>query len=127
MKTPSDDPTRFIPLPSADLHILMALASGDKHGYAIMQQVAGETNGQVRLGPGTLYGAIKRLREAGVIAESKRSATRAEGGERRRCYRLTALGRKVLSAELDRLAAVFRIARAAGLVSARLPAAESAL
>ena len=112
------DVTRYLPLQQADLHILLALEQGEKHGYGIMQQVARETNGQVRLGPGTLYGAIKRLRSAGFIAECKRrpNQTNTED-ERRRYYRLTALGRSVLLAELDRLASVVRTAAAAGLLS----------
>jgi DNA-binding PadR family transcriptional regulator len=111
------NPIRFLPLQQADLHILLALGRGDMHGYAIMQQVAEETNGQVRLGPGTLYGAIKRLRTAGLIAECKRRAGRKTDDERRRYYRLAPFGRKVLSAELDRLASIFRTAVTAGLVS----------
>jgi DNA-binding PadR family transcriptional regulator len=118
------DPTRFLPLQQADLHILLALGSGDKHGYAIMREVAEETNGQVRLGPGTLYGAIKRLRSAGLIAETKRRPSRKLDDERRRYYRLAPFGRKVLSAELDRLAAVIRTAVTAGLVSQNLLPAE---
>jgi DNA-binding PadR family transcriptional regulator len=118
------DATRYLPLQQADLHILLALAQGEKHGYAIMQQVAEETNGQVRLGPGTLYGAIKRLRTAGLIAESKRRPSSQTDDERRRYYRLALLGRKVLSAELDRLASVMRTAVTAGLVSQKLLGVE---
>ena len=121
------DPTRYLPLPQADLHILLALAQGEKHGYAIMQHVAQETNEQVRLGPGTLYGAIKRLRTASLIAESKRRPGQMKtDDERRRYYRLTSLGRNVLLAELDRLASVVQTAVRAGLVSQRLPSLEGA-
>ena len=118
------DPIRYLPLQQADLHILLALAQGEKHGYAIMQQVTDETNGQVRLGPGTLYGAIKRLRTAGLIAESKHRPSRKADDERRRYYRLASLGHKVLLAELDRLASVVRTAVAAGLISQHLPGVE---
>lgn len=111
------NPTQFLPLQQSDLHILLALGTGDKHGYAIMQQVSEETNGHVRLGPGTLYGAIKRLRGAGLIAESKRRPSRETDDARRRYYHLAPFGRKVLSAELDRLASVIRTAVAAGLLS----------
>ena len=118
------DPTRYLPLQQADLHILLALAHGEKHGYAIMRQVAEETNGQVRLGPGTLYGAIKRLRTAGLIVESKRRPSPETDDERRRYYRLTSLGREVLLAELDRLASVVRTAVTAGLFRQNLPGVE---
>jgi DNA-binding PadR family transcriptional regulator len=120
MDHPAYDATRYLPLQQADLHILLALAQSEKHGYAIMQQVAQETNGQVRLGPGTLYGAIKRLRTAGLIAESMRRPSSHTEDERRRYYRLASLGRKVLSAELDRLVSVIRTAATAGLVSQNL-------
>jgi DNA-binding PadR family transcriptional regulator len=119
MKNEADSPRQYLPLQQADLHILLALGRGEKHGYAIMQQVAEETNGQVRLGPGTLYGAIKRLRTAGLITESEHRPSRKKDDERRRYYRLASLGRQVLSAELDRLASVVRIAVTAGLVSPR--------
>ena len=118
------DAGRYLPLQQADLHILLALAQGEKHGYAIMQQVAQETNGQVRLGPGTLYGAIKRLRTAGLIVESKRRPSPETDDERRRYYRLTSLGREVLLAELDRLASVVRTAVTAGLFRQNLPGVE---
>jgi DNA-binding PadR family transcriptional regulator len=118
------DATRYLPLQQADLHILLALAQGEKHGYAIMQQVAEETNGQVRLGPGTLYGAIKRLRTAGLIAESKHRPGRKTEDERRRYYRLASLGHRVLLAELERLTSVVRTAVTAGLISQPLAGAE---
>lgn len=118
------DPIRYLPLQQADLHILLALAPGEKHGYAIMQQVAEETNGQVRLGPGTLYGAIKRLRTAGLIAEIKHRPGRKTDDERRRYYRLASLGHKVLLAELERLASVVRTAVTAGLITQPLAGVE---
>jgi DNA-binding PadR family transcriptional regulator len=82
---------RFLPLPHADLHILLALGATEKHGYAIMQEVAEETEGQVRMGPATLYSAIKRLRMAGLIAESSRRRDAKRDDERRRYYRLLPL------------------------------------
>jgi DNA-binding PadR family transcriptional regulator len=118
------DATRYLPLQQADLHILLALGRGEKHGYAIMQHVAEETAGQVRLGPGTLYGAIKRLRTAGLIVESKHRPSPKTDDERRRYYRLTSLGHKVLLAELDRLASVIRTAVTAGLFRPNLPDVE---
>ena len=100
----------FLPLTPAIAHILLALAEGDRHGYAIMQEVERITGG-TRMGPGTLYGTVKRLLAAGLIEESE------EGGggpqdERRRYYRLTKLGRQVLEAETRRLAVLLGAARA---------------
>jgi len=115
MKQPSD-PNRFLPLAHADLHILLALRATERHGYAIMQQVAEETNGQVRIGPATLYGAIKRLHTAGLIAESARRRDPKRDDERRRYYRLLPLGRRVLEAELLRLAVIVQTAVTAGLL-----------
>ena len=100
----------FLPLTPAIAHILLALAEGDRHGYAIMQEVERITGG-TRMGPGTLYGTVKRLLAAGLIEESE------EGGggpqdERRRYYRLTKLGRQVLEAETRRMAVLLGAARA---------------
>jgi DNA-binding PadR family transcriptional regulator len=116
MKSDSQDLIRFLPLPHADFQILLALRGSEKHGYAIMQQVAEETGGQVRLGPGTLYAAIKRLVAAGLIAESTARSDRKRDSERRRYYRLLPLGRRVLDAELARLVNVIELAAAAGFV-----------
>ena len=107
-----DMPKRSLdPLPSAAFHILLALADNDLHGYAVMRQVAEQTDGRVRLGPGTLYGSIKTLLEAGLIEELDETADAELGTERRRYYRLTTLGRKQATSEADRLAGVLRIAR----------------
>lgn len=94
------------PLPFAAFQILLALADGDLHGYGIMRQVAEQTEGHLRLGPGTLYGSIQSLLEEQLIEEVKAD------DERRRYYRLTAGGRKLARAEADRLASLLRIARA---------------
>ncbi len=99
------------PLPSAAFHILLALADRDRHGYGIMRQVAEETGGKVRLGPGTLYGSIKTLLEEGLIEERGESADPDLGDERRRYYRLSGAGRATVRAEADRMAAVLRVAR----------------
>ena len=90
-------------LPLPVLHILVALADGDRHGYAIMQEVAARTDGAVRLGPGTLYGSIKRLIEAELIEESHERPAPELDDARRRYYRLTTFGRRVLDAESERL------------------------
>jgi DNA-binding PadR family transcriptional regulator len=100
----------LIPLSPPVFHILIALAAGDQHGYAIMQEVSARTGGKVRLSPGTLYGCIKRMLEQGVIVELN-----AGDDERRRYYRLTALGRKVARAEAARLAESLEQARIHGL------------
>lgn len=96
----------LLPLSPQVLHILLALADGELHGYGIMQEVEERTNGTVKLGPGTLYGAIRRLREDALIEE------RPGGDERRRNYRLTAFGRRVARAEVERLEALYAAARA---------------
>lgn len=94
------------PLPSAAFQILLALAAGDLHGYAIMRQVEEQSAGRIRLGPGTLYGSIQTLLEEELIRE-------VDGDdERRRTYRLTAAGRKVARAEAERIADLVRVARA---------------
>jgi DNA-binding PadR family transcriptional regulator len=112
---PTDTGAR-LPLSPATLHILLALAGGSLHGYGIMQAVARDTEGRYKIGPGTLYDSLERLAEQGLVAEW--DAGEASGGRRRRHYRLTALGRRVLHAELDRLEAVIARARA-GLRPAR--------
>ncbi len=101
-----------IPVPV--LHILVALADGERHGYAIMQDVAARTDGAVRLGPGTLYGSIKRMLHDGLIEELDERPD--EDDVRRRYYRITPRGRRIAKEELGRLAALVRHARAAGLV-----------
>jgi DNA-binding PadR family transcriptional regulator len=95
-------------------HILLALADGPAHGYAIMQAVEHETDGAIRLGPGTLYGAIRRLRTDGLIEE-----TAGDAGVVRRCYRLTRRGRGVMQREARRLERLVESARARQLLPAR--------
>src|SRR5258708_30652224 len=111
------DPESLLPLPQAAFHIMVALAASERHGYAMMQEVADGTEGKLRLGPGTLYGSIKRMLEDGLIAEHEPRA--AAGDERRRYYRLTAFGRRVASAETARLESLYKQARAAGLAVKR--------
>lgn len=98
------------PLPSAAFQILLALAGEDLHGYGIMRQVAEQTGGRMRLGPGTLYGSIQSLLEENLIEEldSREDASH----ERRRYYRLTPAGRKLARTEAQRLADLLRVARA---------------
>jgi len=99
---------RFIPLKTNWFHIMLALATGEQHGYGIMQDVLNRTMGKVRLWPATLYGSIKRLIEAGLIEESNERPAPEFDDARRRYYRLTALGKSVLEAECDRLRELVR-------------------
>jgi DNA-binding PadR family transcriptional regulator len=101
----------FLPLKSQWFHILLALASAEQHGYGIMQDVLDRTAGKVRLWPATLYGSIKRLMEADLIEESPRRPAPELDDARRRYYRLTPLGRRVLNAECDRLQDLVRAIR----------------
>src|SRR5215470_10808018 len=100
------------PLPSAAFQILLSLVDEDLHGYGIMRQVAEQTEGRMRLGPGTLYSSIQNLLEANLIAELEPREDPGGGDARRRYYRLTSAGRKLARSEADRLADVLRVARA---------------
>lgn len=104
------DPQSLLPLTAAMFHVLVAMADGDRHGYAIIKDVAERTNGEVELGTGTLYGILKRLLAEGLAVESKRPAARNDD-ERRRYYRLTDFGKRVVGAETRRLEAMVRAAR----------------
>lgn len=104
------------PLPSAAFQILLALAGEDLHGYAIMRQVAEQTDGRLRLGPGTLYSSIQTLLEAKLIEELEPREDAALGHERRRYYRLAAAGRKLARSEAERLADLLRVARSRKLL-----------
>jgi DNA-binding PadR family transcriptional regulator len=97
------DALSFIPLKTNWFHIMLTLAGGEQHGYGIMQEVLNRTTGKVRLWPATLYGSIKRLIEADLIEESDERPAPEQDDARRRYYRLTALGRRVLDAECERL------------------------
>jgi DNA-binding PadR family transcriptional regulator len=99
------------PLPSAAFQILLALAEEDLHGYGIMRQVAEQTDGRMRLGPGTLYSSIQSLLEEKFIEELDPREDMKLGEERRRYYRLTSAGRKLARSEADRLAGLLRVAR----------------
>ena len=105
------DVVAYIPLKTNWFHILLSLAAGEQHGYGIMQDVLEQTTGKLRLWPATLYGAIKRLIEAGLIEESDVRPAPEEDDARRRYYRLTPLGRQVLDAECDRLNDLVRAIR----------------
>lgn len=106
------EPEAFVPLTPAVFHILLALADRERHGYGIMQDIAARTDGTMRMGPGTLYGSIKRMLADGLIEESGERPDPELDDERRRYYRLTELGRRVLGAEALRLDQLLRIAQA---------------
>jgi DNA-binding PadR family transcriptional regulator len=105
------DPEKLLPLTSSVFHILLALSDGDLHGYGIMQEVAEHTSGRIRLGPGTLYGAIKRLLSSGLIVEVDRRSGVEVSDERRRYYRLSNFGRQVLKAEVQRISKMVSVAQ----------------
>ncbi len=111
MAEAAQSPESFLPLTPAVFHILLALADGEKHGYAIMQEVEDVTEGKVHMGPGTLYGSIKRVLSAGLIEESDDRPDPTLDDERRRYYRLTGLGRAVLREEAERMAELMALAR----------------
>ena len=111
MKVANGMPSDLLPLPVSQLHILLALATGDKHGYAIMKEVEAFTLGAVKMGPGTLYGAVRQMLKAGVIEETSERPDPALDDERRRYYRLTGLGERTLDAEVDRIEQLARTAR----------------
>ena len=104
-----DDARRFLPLSPATLHILLALAGEELHGYGIMQEVARQSEGRYKLGPGTLYDNLQRMVDHGLVQEVSRRG--AGEDPRRRYYRLSSLGRTVLSGEIARLEGVVRDAR----------------
>jgi len=114
-KTPED----LLPLTPPVFHILLALSEGERHGYAIMQEVAADTGGSLLLGPGTLYGCLKRMLAARLVEESDERPDPDLDDERRRYYRITALGARTLRAEAERLANAVSAARARRLLSGK--------
>jgi DNA-binding PadR family transcriptional regulator len=110
------DPEPLLPLTPALFHVMLSLAGGESHGYAILKEVEERTAGEVRLSTGTLYGIIKRLLNEGLIEESRRRPAADDDDERRRYYRLTPFGRQVASAEAHRLEKVLAHARRKNLL-----------
>jgi DNA-binding PadR family transcriptional regulator len=109
-------PESHLPLTPATFQILLTLVDGERHGYAIMREVAERTEGAARLGPGTLYGSLKRLLEAGLVEEGSERADPELGDERRRYYRITKFGVSVARAEARRLDGMVRAARQKKLI-----------
>jgi DNA-binding PadR family transcriptional regulator len=112
-------PATLLPLPPATFHILLAVTDDDRHGYAIIQEVAARTAGEVRLSAGTLYRSIQRMVEQDLIEETAARPAREFDDERRRYYRITSFGRAVALAETERLQAMVLIARASGVAPRR--------
>jgi DNA-binding PadR family transcriptional regulator len=108
-------PGDLLPLSNASFYILVALVDADRHGYSILCDIAGRTAGKVKLNPGTLYTRIKRLHSDGLILELEERPAPEADDERRRYYRITPFGRRVVRAEADRLEGLLALARGAGL------------
>lgn len=103
MRSPQNTPSDFLPLPSAQFHVLAALGGGERHGYVIMEAVEELSGGLVRMGPATLYGTLKKLVDRALVEEVTDRPEPSDDA-RRRYYRLTGIGRDVCAAEADRLA-----------------------
>ena len=116
-------PRDALPLPVAQLHILLALASGDKHGYAILSEVEVLTEGAVSMGPGTLYGTVKKMLKARFIEETDERPDPELDDQRRRYYRITGTGRQVLDAEVSRMEQLAGAARLIQAAARRRPTA----
>jgi DNA-binding PadR family transcriptional regulator len=108
----AQSPHELIPLTAPVFHILLALADEERHGYGIMQDVAAQTGNTLQLGPGTLYGCLKRMLAAGLVEESDERPDPTLDDERRRYYRMTSLGKRVVRAEAERMAGAVTTARA---------------
>lgn len=119
------DPGEMPPLTPAVFHVLLALTGGERHGYAIMQEVAESTDGRMKMGPGTLYGTIRRLLEARMIEESDERPDPEMDDERRRYYRLTAIGQRAVKAEARRYAELAELARRKRLLGKPIRAARA--
>ena len=113
------NPDDFLPLTSATFHILLALADRERHGYDIMREVDERTEGKIRMGPGTLYGSIKRMLSDGLVEELDERPDPELDDERRRYYRLTDFGYRVATAEAERLAQLVKAAKKKKLLSVR--------
>jgi DNA-binding PadR family transcriptional regulator len=109
-----------LPLTPAVLHILLALVAKESHGYAIMKKVQSDSQGRVKMGPGTLYGSLSRMMNAGLVRESDRKVDPAIDDQRRVFYALTSLGRKALTAELQRYDDVVALAKRGALLPTNL-------
>ena len=125
MATRQAESEELPPLTPAVFHVLLGLVDKERHGYAIMQEVTESTKGGIKMGPGTLYGTIKRLLEARMIEESHRRPDPELDDERRRYYRLTAIGQRAVKAEALRYAAMAEVARRKRLIGKPVEAARA--
>jgi DNA-binding PadR family transcriptional regulator len=121
MAAPEPSVDDLLPLQPATFHILMALSEEDRHGYAIIQDIAARTDGAIRLSAGTLYRSLQRMLEQGLIEETEDRPAPDEDDERRRYYRMTKFGATVARAEASRLQELVRLARASGFVPRSAP------
>ena len=112
----------LLPLTAPVFHILLVLADGERHGYAIMREVERDSGGALQLGPGTLYGCLRRMLAAGLVDESEDRPHPEMDDERRRYYRITDLGARVVRAEANRLATALAAAQARRLFDRKAPA-----
>jgi DNA-binding PadR family transcriptional regulator len=119
MKDKQPEPESFLPLPAATLHILMSIAEEERHGYAIIQDVAARTGGEIQLGAGPLYRTIHRMLEDGLVVEVESRPATGRDDERRRYYRITPFGTAVARAEGRRLTQLVRLAREKGFAPGR--------
>src|ERR1700730_14046426 len=126
MQPAKNEPQAILPLTPAVFHILLALADGERHGYSIMQEIAVQTNGKLRIGPTTLYRSIKHMLASGLIAEIDERPDPALDDERRRYYRLSGFGQQVALAESQRLEQALAVARTKPLLGSlmRVPSSE---
>jgi DNA-binding PadR family transcriptional regulator len=121
LMTKTQDPQTLLPLTPPVFHILLALVDGERHGYGIMQDVAEQTSDALQLGPGTLYGCLKRMQAARLVEESEERPDPQMDDQRRRYYRMTDLGRSVVRAEARRLAGAVLAARSKRLLDRSKP------
>jgi len=116
MRFSDDDIQKFLPLPTATFHILMAVVDSDRHGYSIIQDVVERTGGRLRLSAGTLYRSVQRMLDQGLLTEPRTRPAPELDDTRRRYYRITPLGLAVARSEAARMSELLRMARASGLV-----------
>lgn len=114
-----DEIDALLPLPPATFHILMAVTDEDRHGYAIIQDIAARTDGALQMSAGTLYRSIQRMQEQGLIVEARERPAPEDDDERRRYYRITPFGLAVARAEARRLTQMVKLARARGIAPER--------
>lgn len=117
----SENSEALLPLTPAVFHIMLALGDVERHGYSLMQEIAQQTDGRVRIGPGTLYRSLKQMLRDGLVIETDERPAPEFDNERRRYYRITDLGRRVTEAEARRLATLVGIARGKGFIPALDP------